>query len=1035
MKDHARLRICCAVLCAAAPCLAQDLSATLAEDWRQNAVFRDSIEMTNGSPFVAALPTGAVWRANFRSEWGNLEQIELHCSGEAGAPILRAQLLRSQNTGGVNVFQDASFALAEPAPAGTPRTAIFPDADRCDYSIVIAWAPQASAGAPVPVLGAFPAANTKADRLALARRFLDDPALALRDGTAAQLRPFVLWVGADAVPPDANPLAAFSEASAPCPSMIAFDGLQPCGDGSAAALAESNIVLSAHVRVRLSLRASATSAKPAARQRLRLAAELAFDERDASDDAWREIPSARTRLVRDGRWIARDGGGFELRGDFSPRWQYALSSWENLVWRYWGYAVRPDEPLRAFYLSLSVDAPGPRELNDPACAPEPFAATAALSVVNKDENGSYPMGGKPTLAVRLPLRADLAPAESVGDGAADEPSAEEIRALASGIAALANETSDATTIAAACSNALARALPAFDPSWDPDLELDARRRVTQLARFPFDGAAAYVPWSEMRTWEPADDRHAAFAALRATCLDALFRATGRGADDAVALSALGTTPELARSLRLDAMLLRLHDIARSDALAWQASTDLLCELAAETDSSGELEALYARAVREALAIPVDWDAISTNKWLRDREVQRWQFARTGWLDRGHPDVLPRGATCFRVAEYLSHMPKDAGWTTGVFANGNYRRDVLNSLWHAARDAACRDLLAMAVPFAEDILAVAHIDDPDERKRLNGWIGQADKSIYRREMIRKYREEHPAAVPSAPGHVRLEPYRATPTLQAELDRYGMSTGVASCIPSDPGLHGETNRLSYLLYAPTNAPADAHLPLLLFIPGSGELGPDIARQFRQRGIFEKVCSPDFQARHPCFLLAIAPNKGNTGSMYGSMPGHLPTPDQCFFLNALLAVARAQIGPTVDENRIYGTGLISGSLDLIGLARNFPRFFAAMGTTGTGISNPENDIPEAAPTRRWDFQTRGEWGLSGTKDTDIYYDSLADVIRSNGGELRRTIFKPNGRSVWDRAWDTDEFWDWLFSHRRPAPTARSILRTSDGLFEVIR
>ena len=295
------------------------------------------------------------------------------------------------------------------------------------------------------------------------------------------------------------------------------------------------------------------------------------------------------------------------------------------------------------------------------------------------------------------------------------------------------------------------------------------------------------------------------------------------------------------------------------------------------------------------------------------------------------------------------------------------------------------------------------------------------------------EVAPAAAAPSAAPPRLEPYPVTPALRAELERYGLEAGVA--LRAERAPDDEPARQPYLLFAPTNAPAGARLPLVFFAPGSGELGHDLARQFRQRGIFETICSPAFQARHPCFLLVMPPEEGKQTVLYGSLPGGRPTHEQCFLLDALLAVARAQKGPQVDEDRIVGAGLVSGSTELLGLARHFPRFFAGLALTAPGLFDPKNDIPAAAPTRRWDFQTAGEWSLRRSPDFESYYERLGAAVRDRGGELRRTVFDPDGRPVWDRAWETDELWDWLLALRRPDPAPRSILRSSDGLFEVFR
>ena len=134
---------------------------------------------------------------------------------------------------------------------------------------------------------------------------------------------------------------------------------------------------------------------------------------------------------------------------------------------------------------------------------------------------------------------------------------------------------------------------------------------------------------------------------------------------------------------------------------------------------------------------------------------------------------------------------------------------------------------------------------------------------------------------APGYGypgEIKPYEASEALQANLQRYGLTAGwyvrdaVATQFSERAALdyYAKKNknrafpdRVPFVLYAPTNhvpvavggAEASATmtpLPLLVFLPGRGELGQDLNRLFGQRGIIEKVTSAAFQEKHPCYLL---------------------------------------------------------------------------------------------------------------------------------------------------------------------------------------
>ena len=100
--------------------------------------------------------------------------------------------------------------------------------------------------------------------------------------------------------------------------------------------------------------------------------------------------------------------------------------------------------------------------------------------------------------------------------------------------------------------------------------------------------------------------------------------------------------------------------------------------------------------------------------------------------------------------------------------------------------------------------------------------------------------------AAPISGRIGPYSNVRGIRTDLRRYGLEAGVYSA--------PDGRRVSFLLRrAKVSRPGP--LPLLLYLPGSGEVGTDLSRQFAQRTIFKRVCSPEFQSRHPCHFLALS------------------------------------------------------------------------------------------------------------------------------------------------------------------------------------
>ena len=83
-------------------------------------------------------------------------------------------------------------------------------------------------------------------------------------------------------------------------------------------------------------------------------------------------------------------------------------------------------------------------------------------------------------------------------------------------------------------------------------------------------------------------------------------------------------------------------------------------------------------------------------------------------------------------------------------------------------------------------------------------------------------------------------RETAKYRAKAYRYGEGEGAFRCLMFPPSGRNYTRK---------------GVPMVVYIPGCGERGDPI-RQFRQRAVFDKVLSPEFQQKSPCYLLAVSP-----------------------------------------------------------------------------------------------------------------------------------------------------------------------------------
>lgn len=241
------------------------------------------------------------------------------------------------------------------------------------------------------------------------------------------------------------------------------------------------------------------------------------------------------------------------------------------------------------------------------------------------------------------------------------------------------------------------------------------------------------------------------------------------------------------------------------------------------------------------------------------------------------------------------------------------------------------------------------------------------------------------------------------LAAELGRYRMRAFKCS-------FSGET--WACLLYSPrgTSRP----LPMVVSIPGRGELGEDVTRQFNQRRIFDIVLSNEFQKKRPCHLLAISP-PASLGSFVGGAVGTPNRPQRRAVLMMRKAIAQNGGYTPVDTSRLYITGFSFGGDAATRTAILNPGVFAADVSIG-GLIPPTEFVSEEAPGCYWYICNEGEDVAKSPVMDSI--KELQQHVNELGGEFRISVFPAvGGHDAWNAAWREESIWEWMFSKRLPA------------------
>ena len=193
-------------------------------------------------------------------------------------------------------------------------------------------------------------------------------------------------------------------------------------------------------------------------------------------------------------------------------------------------------------------------------------------------------------------------------------------------------------------------------------------------------------------------------------------------------------------------------------------------------------------------------------------------------------------------------------------------------------------------------------------------------------------------------------------------------------------GKTVR--YNLFAPKNPEAGKRYPLVLFMHDAGVTGSNTVATLYQGNGAIAWASPDFQAAHPCFVLApqydeIIVDDTSTASDY---------------LDATIRlIQHLQTTLPIDPQRRYTTGQSGGGMMSIAMNIKYPDFFAASYLVACQW-NPELITP-ALKNARW-------WITVSQDDSKAYPGELAitDKLASFGTGV--------ARAQWNAQWSPAEF-----------------------------
>ena len=238
---------------------------------------------------------------------------------------------------------------------------------------------------------------------------------------------------------------------------------------------------------------------------------------------------------------------------------------------------------------------------------------------------------------------------------------------------------------------------------------------------------------------------------------------------------------------------------------------------------------------------------------------------------------------------------------------------------------------------------------------------------------------------------------------------------------------TNTMPYRLYLPQNYNPATNYPLVLFLHGVGEDGTDNVAQVANHidGLIARTYSD-----YPAFLVAPQVPEG----------GWYDEPWD-FTLGVLAEVRRNY---SVDDRRLYLTGVSLGGFGTTDYAYGFPTMFAAIAPMSGATDFTPDAVTEFQLSRlpTWLFHGSADTSVPVTDSRDYYMlvTGLTNITFTQtnygyptavSGPIRYTEFTGQGHDIWELIYgaSSTDFYDWMFSQTRPPATFMFTTASANG------
>lgn len=226
----------------------------------------------------------------------------------------------------------------------------------------------------------------------------------------------------------------------------------------------------------------------------------------------------------------------------------------------------------------------------------------------------------------------------------------------------------------------------------------------------------------------------------------------------------------------------------------------------------------------------------------------------------------------------------------------------------------------------------------------------------------------------------------PTLHAEE---GTKVGFHNLVIKD----ADGSEAKYVLFVPHNYKPEEAAPLILFLHGSGETGTDGKKQ-AEVGLGPAI--KKMEKTFPAF--AVFPQSQKRTWRAESDDAK----------RALRILDEIEKKYKIDSKRIYLTGLSMGGYGTWSLAVAHPNKWAAIVPVCGGGDPKQAEKIKDLPC--WCFHGDDDKAVPVTKSRE-----MIDALKKAGGKPEYTEYPGVGHNSWEKAYDTEKLYEWLWAQKR--------------------